>query len=151
MDRGATAVYFARLLPMIHNSTSNEHIREFVQIHLGCACPDRVFDSIDITEGSVHFDHDSTLYQIGDRLLVAVLKPQDWRPVCAGLAHLIETGKYLRDQHGYNRFRLVIATDDNDADIYLQNAFKNCSNTDDKTHLHVIHPRVLPFDEPVHN
>ena len=144
-------MYFARFSPMSDNSTANSVIREFVQKHLGCACPDEVFNSIVITDGSGHFDAESALYEIGGRLLVAVFTPQDWQPVCSGLESLIEQGKRMRDQYGYNRFRLVIATDDRDADKLLQSAFNDCKNADDKIHLHVIHPRLLPSHEQAVN
>lgn len=136
---------------MNKNSTSNGVIREFVQQQLGCTCPDEVFDSIDISDGSRYFDTECMLYQIGGRLLVVVLTPQDWHQVCAGLEQLIETGKRMRDQHGYNRFRLVIATSDRDAESLLHRMLKNYPNIDDKTHLHVIHPRVLPSHDLVHH
>jgi hypothetical protein len=136
---------------MTSNSTANNVIREFVQKHLGCACPDEVFNNIVITDGGTHFDTDTDLYQIGGRLLVAVLMTQDWHQICARLERMVETGKRMRDQHGYNRFRLVIATGDRDADNMLQRAFSDCQNTDDKIHLHVIHPRLLPTREQARN
>lgn len=126
-------------------------IREFVQQQLGCTCPDEVFDSIGISNGSRYFDSESTLYEIGGRLLIAVLMPQDRHQICAGLEQVIETGKRMRDQHGYNRFRLVIATVDRDADSLLHRAFNDCQNTDDRVHLHVIHPRMLPSYDQVHH
>ena len=126
-------------------------IKTFVRERLGCACPDEVFNNIVITDGDRHFDTDTNLYQIGGRLLVAVLMPQDWHQICARLERMVETGKRMRDQHGYNRFRLVIATGDRDADNLLQRAFSDCQNTDDKIHLHVIHPRLLPSHEQARN
>lgn len=151
MVREATGVYFARLLLMNDNSTANSAIREFVQQHLGCRCPDEVFDNIGISDGSRCFDTDSTLYQIGGRLLVAVLTPRDWQQVCAGLERLVDAGKRMRDQEGYNRFRLVVATVDRDADSLLHHAFNDCRNADDRVHLHVIHPRLLPSHDQVHH
>lgn len=122
-----------------------------MQEQLGCSCPDEVFDSISISDGSRYFDTECTLYQIGGRLLVVVLTPQDWHQACAGLERLVKAGKRMRDQHGYNRFRLVIATGARDAESQLHRMFINCPGTDDKTHLHVIHPEVLPSHDRVHH
>ena len=56
----------------------------------------------------------------------------------------VEAGKQYRDQHGYNRFRLVIVTEDRNAPTCLLSAFDCLPNIDEKTHLHVIKPEALP-------
>jgi len=88
----------------------------------------------------------STLYEIGGRLFVAVIDPVDWHDITASLDKLVDTGKQYRDQQGYNRFRLVIVTDDDEAVKNLQSAFDALPNIDEKTHLHVLQPQQLPLN-----
>jgi len=122
----------------------NTAIKSFVRESLGCACPDGVFEKITVTEHSDIFISENTVYEIGGRLLVAVLVPVVWQDMTARLAQLVEAGKQYRDQHGYNRFRLVIVTEDRNAPTCLLSAFDCLPNIDEKTHLHVIKPEALP-------
>ena len=119
-------------------------IKRFVREHLGCDCPDKVFENITVTEQSDIFTTTSTVYEIGGRLFVAVFVSVDWRNMARRLGNLVEAGKRFRDQHGYNRFRLVIATENDDAAANLQQVFDDLPGIDDKTHLHVIRPNTLP-------
>ena len=123
----------------------NACIKHFVREHLGCACPDEVFANISVTEQSDIFSSASTVYEIGGRLFVAVFVPTDWLDMAGHLGKLVEAGKRFRDQHGYNRFRMVIATEDNDAENGLRRIFNDLPGIDEKTHLHVIKPGLLPW------
>ena len=122
----------------------NTCIKHFVRVHLGCACPDQVFENITVTEQSGIFSSANTIYEIGGRLFVAVFVSADWHDMARHLGKVVDAGKRFRDQHGYNRFRLVIATDNNDAKTSLQKVFENLPGVDEKTHLHVIKPEHLP-------
>jgi hypothetical protein len=122
----------------------NSCIKHFVREHLGCICPDKVFESIKVTEQSDIFPSANTVYEIGGRLFVAVFFPADWHDIKMQLGKLVVNGKQFRDQHGYNRFRVVIATVDDDAEKDLQRIFNDLPGIDDKTHLHVISPNILP-------
>jgi len=124
----------------------NTCIKHFVREHLGCACPDKVFENIAVTEQSDIFSSASTVYEIGGRLFVAVFVPVDWHNIAKHLSKHVDAGKQFRDQHGYNRFRLVIATDNDDAITNLQKIFDDLPGIDDKTHLHVIKPDLLPHN-----
>lgn len=123
---------------------TNTVIKNFVRESLGCACPDNVFENITVTERSDIFSAGCTVYEIGGRLFVAVFVPVAWQDMTARLGQLVDAGKQYRDQHGYNRFRLVIVTENNDAEKHLQVAYDSLPNIDGKTHLHVIKPEVLP-------
>ncbi len=123
---------------------TNASIKHFVRESLGCACPDNVFENITVTERSDIFASASTVYEIGGRLFVAVFVPLDWHDMAKHLGKFVNAGKQYRDQHGYNRFRLVIVTDNKDAAKHLQLAYDSLPNIDGKTHLHVIKPEVLP-------
>jgi len=126
------------------NSTDELRIKHFVREDLGCSCPDEVFEDIRVSEHLDIFDFSNTVYEIGGRLVVAVLKSPDWRQLENKLEQLMEAGKQFRDQRGYNRFRLVVATDDAAAIDSLQATFNSLANVDDKSHLHILRPEVLP-------
>ena len=134
------------------NDSEPEHeaIRYFVRESLGCDCPDEVFENINVSTQSGLFKHASTVYEIGGRLLVAVISPVDWREIRPGLADIIDTGKQYRDQQGFNRFRLVVVTDSDDARENLPALFGTLPNNDDKTHLHVIDPELIPGNASTH-
>jgi len=125
-----------------HQNTSIKH---FVREHLGCACPDKVFENITVTEHSDIFTTANTVYEIGGRLFVAVFVAVEWDDMAKRLGKLVDAGKQFRDQHAYNRFRLVIVTDNDDAKKSLQLVFDDLPGIDDKTHLHVIKPDLLPW------
>jgi hypothetical protein len=129
---------------MNDNSAENQAIRRFVRESLGCSCPEEVFDSIRINDQPGLFEQAHTVYEIGGRLFVAVVAADDWQAVYSGLGRMVDTGRDYRDQHGYNRFRLVIATDDVEARSVLEQQFAALPNTDEKTHLHVVSPQQLP-------
>jgi hypothetical protein len=129
---------------MYDNKHMDTRIKHFVREHLGCTCPDEVFDRISVTEQSDIFSAKHTVYGIGGRLFVAVFVPVDWHDITMQLGRLIDAGKQFRDRHGYNRFRLVIVTDDDNAEKDLQRLFNDLPGIDEKTHLHVIKPELVP-------
>ena len=119
-------------------------IEAFVRDTLGCSCPDEVFRDIRVmAPGSLMAGAD-TVYAIGGRLLVAVVIPADWHAAKSRLAQMVEQGKHHRDAHGYNRFRLVVATDDAGAGAGLRTCFAALPAIDDRIHLHVIVPEKVP-------
>ena len=138
------AACYAQSYQMNDTRRSDTSIVKFVREHLGCTCPDEVFDNVSVIEQSSIFSSANTVYEIGGRLFVAVFVSEDWRDMAGHLGKLVDAGKQYRDLHGYNRFRLVIATSGDDATKNLQFVFDDLSNTDDKTHLHVITPDLLP-------
>jgi hypothetical protein len=144
MVREVIGVCCAQSFQMNDIKRNNIRIKHFVREHLGCACPDEVFDRITVTEQSELFSAKHTVYEIGGRLFVAIFVPVVWQDITMQLGRLVVDGKQFRDQHGYNRFRLVIVTDDDDAEKELQRIFNDLPVIDEKTHLHVIRPQVLP-------
>jgi hypothetical protein len=129
-------------------TTDRQHIKHFVRESLGCTCPEEVFENIRVADHLDQFTSASIIYEIGERLLVAVLVPADWRDTARQLGQLVDAGMQYRDRHGYNRFRLVIATVDGDAINRLQSDFEALTHKDEKVHLHVIKPELLPLDVP---
>ncbi|MGB5276831.1 MAG: hypothetical protein WBP02_06620 [Gammaproteobacteria bacterium] len=127
-------------------AASRREIRHFVRDGLGCTCPDEVFNSIRVADECTAFASADTVYDIGGRLLVAVFVPADWRDIDRRLDQIVAAGMQWRDQRGYNRCRLVIATNSADAIKHLPAAFCSLPAIDEKIHLHVIAPDLLPFD-----
>jgi hypothetical protein len=144
MGQEAIGMYCAQSLQMNDNKDKYLGIRHFVREHLGCVCPDEVFDKVTVTEQSRIFSARHTAYEIGGRLFVAVFEPENWQGIALQLDRLVVDGKRFRDQHGYNRLRLVIASDDDGAEKELQRIFNDLPDIDEKTHLHVIKPDCLP-------
>jgi len=128
----------------------SDAVKRFVRTHLGCSCPEAVFKNIQRLDDSVVFPSADVVYAIGGRLLVAVFVPKQWRQLQDELEQLVNAGKKYRDQQGYNRLRLVIATNDSNAEEVLGNAFHILSNTDDKIPLHVTELQALPSNEYRH-
>lgn len=122
----------------------DEPIRRFVRESLGCGCPDEVFEDIRIREQSDLFSLHNTVFEIGGRLFVVVIDAVDWRALGPMLRGIVQAGRIYRDRHGYNRFRLVIATEDERAHGELGRLFDALPDIDNKTHLHVIPPQQIP-------
>ena len=128
-------------------SVNSDVIKHFVREQLGCGCPDEVFSTIRVSYNPDVFDDKLVDYllQIGGRLLVAV-STQDWQKLNQQLEPVFQAGKAYRDAHGFNRFRLVVATTNKGAPASMMATFNALKVTDEKTHLHVIDPADLPAD-----
>lgn len=143
-----TGVCCALSFLMNDSGLTDTSIKYFVREHLGCNCPDEVFEQIAVIDKADISDQFDTVYNIGGRLLVAVCTPSDWHEIENRIEQLVTAGMRFRDRYGYNRFRLVIATDETDALTRLQKAFESCPKPDEKAHMHVIKPQALPTDAP---
>ena len=119
-------------------------ITQFVRGVLGCSCPDKVFAHIDVIKQSDLFADTNCVYEIGRRLIVAIVVPQDWRDVEPSLGAMVDAGKRYRDRHGFNRFRLVVATNNDEAHQVLTAQFEALPDIDERLHLHVIKPQQVP-------
>ncbi len=145
-------------------------VREFARETLGCGCPDEVFDAIEQdtavtldtetdteTAGGLRLKH---RFLIGGRLLLYLyhIEPDidngaRMEGFTSTLRALIEHGRAVRDQNGYNRFRLVLITTaqpdaDSDADGGHTERLHTLAHrvydtlppsvVDEKVHLHTI-------------
>lgn len=128
-------------------SHSDKIIEDFVRGSLGCNCPAKVFDLIDVVDNPVEFEDLSAnqLIKIGGILLVLVLQVEAWGPLQSNLETIFKRGIEMRDARSFNRFRLVVATHDADnARQSLNKYFETFSGVDEKIHLHVVTPEQLP-------
>ena len=130
------------------NSQETQALKFFVRDGLGCGCPDKVFSFIQIKKKPDVFrglpiDY---LVTVGDRLLVAIcLSERLNNGMGADIKESLAAGKQLRDRAGFNRFRLVVASEDADSIApTIQEQFSGLTGLDDRVHLHVVRPSVLP-------
>ena len=131
----------------MNTSESNKLIEAFVRGPLSCNCPDKVFEKIEQIESPVEFEDlaANNLIKIGGLLLLLTLHVDDWQSLEPEMEAIFKRGIKLRDDIGYNRFRLVVATADaENAESALTKQFESFSAMDEKIHLHVVTPEELP-------
>ena len=117
----------------------NKRIKAFVQDALGCGCPEEVFRSIACRQ-NVRLNEKVLLSRtitIGNRLLIYVIDSKESDTI-QELGVIVSAGKKERDEHGLNRLRLVVVTDDAEEKKSLIRKFKELKDKDEKIHLHVI-------------
>ncbi len=124
---------------------SDERLIELVQGTLGCGCPEKVFEKIDVSRHPAE-GHSSELTRIvvGNTLLIYLLRPDSEIDLADRVELVGLAGKRDRDANKYNRFRLVVAV----AERFLQKdqaseRFLNAFATDDKMHIHFVGEKLL--------
>ena len=127
-----------------------ENIKRFVRQVLGCECPEEVFKHIESTSG-LPLDSGIILRRrlnIGNRLLIYVVMAENGTFVREALPELVKTGMAERDGKGFNRFRLVLASDDRKGiEDIAERTFNSLLLRDEKVHLHVVEKNALSFLE----
>jgi hypothetical protein len=89
-------------------------IKDFVRETLGCQCPDSVFDIIEYSNNKL-LDGNSLIgdtVNVGNRLLIYIIHTNEPSQILDNLTDLVRSGLAERNSKGFNRFRLVVATDD---------------------------------------
>jgi hypothetical protein len=116
---------------------SDESVKIFVRNTLGCDCAEEVFSHIenerDVEAGGATLKNK---INVGNRLLVYVVEAH--ADILKAMPALVSAGKKERDARGFNRFRLVLVSDDKKLKKRSLEAFKAISASDQKIHLHVI-------------
>lgn len=116
---------------------SDESVKDFVRKKLGCDCSEDVFSYIknerDVEVGGVRLRN---RINIGNRLLVYVMEGS--AGVLDKLTAVLRAGKGDRDANAFNRFRLVLVTDDKSLKKTAFDTFKAISGLDEKVHFHVM-------------
>lgn len=121
-----------------------QKIKAFVQDVLGCGCAEEVFKIIDLRQemmAGTPYDR----INIGNRLLIYIFRTDDTEFVKKELPGLVRAGVEERDRNGFNRFRLVLATDEARVEIAAMKAYKGLGGTDDRTFLHVVDKEQVAF------
>ena len=125
-----------------------KNIKSFVKKTLGCECDDKIFELIE-SQQDVKVDNRYLLadkINIGNRLLIYVIALNDSNLLKNCLPALFSIGKKERDLSGFNRFRLVIVTEEKNLMTRIAETFFNdLVDKDDKMHLHVIAKNEVCF------
>ena len=126
--------------------SEKENIKIFAQEILGCGCPEEVFEHID-SESNVRLNGIVLIrrIRIGNRLLIYLAEMKDTTSVKKNLPFLITSGRKERDGIGFNRFRLVLVSDDTSEMKKVAEEMFSAINRDDKVHLHVIPRKSISF------
>lgn len=121
-------------------------IERFVRGTLGCGCPDEVFEHLAVSRLPPTAGRPPIVQlQVGSRLLIHVVAPPDGAAANGWIEQLAASGRTARDRHGYNRFRLVIASPTPPASTReLQERFARAIVGDEKAHLHFVGSEQLP-------
>ena len=125
---------------------SQADVEHFVRGTLGCGCPDEVFRSIVVSRLPAVAGRPPILQVlVGSRLLIHVVSPPTLEPANGWIEQLAAHGRATRDRHGYNRFRLVVASPAPPASARaFADRFARAVVGDDKAHLHLIGTDQLP-------
>jgi len=133
-------------MPTTMTHPDRASIEHFVRGTLGCGCPDEVFQHLVISQlPPIAGRPPIVQLQVGSRLLIHVVAPPDGATASDWIEQLAANGRTTRDRHGYNRFRLVIASP---AAVIsareLQERFARAIVGDEKAHLHFVSSEQLP-------
>lgn len=121
-------------------------IERFVRGTLGCGCPDEVFEHLVISRiPAIAGRPPIVQLQVGSRLLIHVVAPPEGAAANGWIEQLAVNGRAARDRHGYNRYRLVIASPaPPTAAREIQDRFARAIVGDEKAHLHFVGSEQLP-------
>jgi hypothetical protein len=128
------------------NDADQGTIERFVRGTLGCGCPDEVFHSISIAHLPALAARPPVLQLlVGSRLVIHIVTLPAGAAVNGWLEQLAAQGRATRERHGYNRFRLVIATSAAaPLRVDLEARFARATGNDQRAHLHLIGSDRLP-------
>jgi hypothetical protein len=119
----------------------NKLIKTFARDILSCGCDDEVFNHIG-HQSRIPVTPDIEAYKrinIGNRLLVYIIKVEDPESIKGNLVKILSAGKKDRDTTGFNRFRLaLIAPEGAINKKILSEIFDEFRNGDEKIHLHIL-------------
>ncbi len=121
-------------------------VTRFVREVIGCNCPDELFRDIQVRRGSsaVKACPADAELRIGGRLLIVVTS-EPAESLCTALGRVIMEGRQARDHAQFNRFRLVVRSDNaGDESEKVFRAFEAVPGKDDRIHLHVLDRGAVP-------
>ena len=125
-------------------TADKEKIKAFVQDVLGCGCAEEVFKIIDLSrEETTGMQYDRI--NIGNRLLVYVFRTDDPQFAINALPRMVRSGMDERNDKSFNRFRLVLATDDARVGDDAMRAYLKLGFTDNRTFMHVVKKDQVSF------
>jgi hypothetical protein len=120
---------------------NKKDIKTFVINKLGCNCPSEVFNIIE-RQKDIQLDQNINLnykINIGNRLLIYIMEINDEEFLRQNLLKIVAHGIDERNKNNFNRFRLVIISNDIDE---MNKSGQRLLNTilkmDQKVHLHIV-------------
>lgn len=118
-------------------------VRAFVRDVLGCRCPEDVFENVECLKNPGSSCGAPLKYKIsiGGRLLIYVIEADAIRDFIEALPLIIDEGRAERDRGGFNRFRLVVASDEADR---ARAVLGRAETPDDRVHLHAVGKSGIP-------
>ena len=126
-------------------NSMNGAVKEFVVNFLGCGCPDEVFLDIELNKKPDPVGAIPLVFEIrvGGRLIIFGVTDKNILSSDDALAALVAAGTKIRDGLRFNRFRLVVISDDADCEAILRPRFVRLPGLDDRIHLHVVKNELI--------
>jgi hypothetical protein len=124
---------------------NNEKLKGFVKNTLGCGCPEKVFEKIDVSRVHVAgHGTEVTRIVIGDTLLIYIIGPESYGDLIDRFESVSLAGKNDRDTNNYNRFRLVVSGFEDDVrQAKASERFSESFKMDAKMHLHFVSQELV--------
>ncbi len=123
---------------------SKSKVRALVRDVLKCGCPETVFDDIRIGLPGLYGTHhvpEGLEFLVGGRLLVAVVPYDQIVNPTADVLDMLRLGQEVRDQNGFNRYRLVLV---GRVDPAQRRHFEEfVAELDEKMHVHILEQSKL--------
>lgn len=121
-------------------SWNNEKIKVFVKNILGCGCPEKVFEKIDVSKlQTVENEKEIIRLVVGGTLLIYVIRSQLPGDFVDSVEVTGLAGKNDCDTNNYNRFRLVVSGFENEVQQEkVAGRFSALFNMDEKMYIHFV-------------
>jgi hypothetical protein len=124
-------------------------VKDFLVNVLGCRCSEEVFLEIDLNKAPMPVGAIPLVFEIhaGGRLIILGVSDKHVLSSLDALNALVAAGAKIRDDRKYNRFRLVVLTDDPDCEAKLRLRFMQLPGLDDRIHMHVVNKDDISFQK----
>ena len=124
---------------------NNENLKAFVKNALGCGCPEKVFEKIDVSKLlTVEHGKEITRIVVGETLLIYIIRTESSGNFVDSVESIGLAGKADRDTNNYNRFRLVVSGFEDDVQQgKVSERFSESFNSDEKMHIHFVNQELV--------
>lgn len=126
-------------------SWNKKNLKVFIRNTLGCGCPDRVFEKIDVSDLQTgECEKEIIRVIVGDVLLIYVIQRESSGNLLDSVESIGLAGKTDRDANNYNRFRLVVSGfKDVAQQKEISERFSKSFSTDEKMHIHFVNKELI--------